>query len=129
VLIAGVDQDTVTGAERRGRALRYTITRNGDGTVPVELARLAGADAYYVEAHHGSIPANSLVCSAVLDLLRRGRTSLLPRRWRRRRGGSQVSESALRRTDVTKHDWASLTLEQHRMLLQGLALPLRTMPP
>ncbi len=125
-LIVGVNQETVTAAARQGTELNYTLTRNGDGTVPLDLARLPGARTYYIDAHHGSIPANGMVCSAVVDLLRHGSTAKLPRSWRRRRGaGRAVSESALRQTDVRKHDWASLTLEQRRLLLMGLALPLR----
>ncbi len=43
VVIAGVNQETVTAVARRGNEFVYTITRNGDGTVPTAQALLPGA--------------------------------------------------------------------------------------
>lgn len=126
--VIGIDQDTITGMGRSNGEFEYFITRNGDGTVPVEMARLPGARTYYVRENHASLPANSLVCSAVLDLLRTGATRRLARRWRGKPGLRPISESALRQTDVQKFDWAALSVLERRLLLQGLVLPMPTGP-
>ena len=59
----------------------YTVTKEGDGAVPLAFARLEGipeAQTYYVEESHGSLPNNDLVEQAVRDLLEHDTTSVLP---------------------------------------------------
>jgi CHAT domain-containing protein len=79
-LIAGVDQRTAVGLTRGDDgAFAYTYSLAGDGTVPLDFARLPGIKAtYYIAESHGSLPNNKLVGRAVLDLLGRGETGVLP---------------------------------------------------
>lgn len=128
IVIAGVNQETVTGAVRSGGAFEYRVTRNGDGTVPLALARLDGARTYHVEENHASIPANSLVCSSVVDLLHNGKTSRLEMQWHQRSAARPLSETQLRQTEVQKRAWPSLPSAEQRRLLQGLVFPVPTKP-
>ena len=80
-LVAGVDQDTVTGVALRGTDFEYSVTAEGDGMVPLQSALLegiAGAQTYFVGDSHGAMPGNAAVQRAVEDLLGSGRTSALP---------------------------------------------------
>jgi pimeloyl-ACP methyl ester carboxylesterase len=80
-LIAGVNQETITGLELRDRQFIYTQSRAGDGTVPLAFAQLDGASTHYVDESHGSLPNHAQVARAVADLLRTGQTSQLPTTW------------------------------------------------
>lgn len=99
-MIAGVDQDTVTGMRARsdGKEFEYEMTRNGDGTVPLDFALLPGAArTYYVAEKHGSLANSRVVARAVADLLARGETNALPTAWSPSRAAPYiVSESDLR---------------------------------
>ena len=81
-LIAGVGQRTVVGVrpgENGAKELLYELSSDGDGTVPLALAQLPGIrSTWYITEAHGSLPNNRLVAAAVLDLLERDRTDLLP---------------------------------------------------
>src|SRR4051812_27171236 len=77
-LVAGINQDTVTGAAFDGTEFKFTITKDGDGTVPLDFAQLPGVPTYYVEASHGALPSNSKVIDAVKDLISLGETRALP---------------------------------------------------
>src|SRR5262249_36611765 len=71
-LIAGVNQDTVTGLRLNGNEFAYEVSPDGDGTVPLDFARLANipeGQTFYIEEGHGGLPNNSAVESAVVDLL------------------------------------------------------------
>ncbi len=81
VLIAGVNQETATNLRKDGDEFVYDMSLEGDGTVPLELAKLPGAKTYYVEEGHGSLPNNRLVEQAVTDLIETGKTSILPDEW------------------------------------------------
>ena len=60
------------------------------------------------------------------DLLRRGTTSRLPRRYAgASRARAQVSDAQLRRTQVEKVDWGELSAEARREFLQNLNEPPR----
>jgi len=79
-LIAGVNQDTVTGLQRSGDEFTYEVSGSGDGTVPLAFARLADipdSHTYYVEESHGSLPNNGTVERAIQDLLASGATNAL----------------------------------------------------
>ncbi|MFT5324647.1 MAG: pimeloyl-ACP methyl ester carboxylesterase [Planctomycetaceae bacterium] len=84
-MIAGVDQNTVTGLRLEdagaGNTFRYIRTRNGDGTVPLDFAVLDAARTWYVAESHGSLPNNQSVIRATIDLLQRGTTSALSNSW------------------------------------------------
>lgn len=78
-LIAGINQDTVVGLQRKDDGqFDYEFSKAGDGTVPLEFARISGAKTYYIEESHGSLPNNKRVAKAVIDILGRGATTSLP---------------------------------------------------
>lgn len=78
-LIAGINQETVTGLSRGDKEFTYELSDEGDGTVPLAFALLPGATTYYVEEEHGALPNNGTVGAAVVDLLTTGRTERLPK--------------------------------------------------
>jgi pimeloyl-ACP methyl ester carboxylesterase len=110
VHIVGVNQDTVVGMRRTAAGFEYAMTRNGDGTVPLPLARLPKLKSYFVEELHGNLANNARVIRAIIDLVRRGRTRELPKTWRARRGPARrIDDAQLRTENGGKIDWGSLT--------------------
>jgi pimeloyl-ACP methyl ester carboxylesterase len=125
-VIAGVGAETVTAIARRREEFVYTLTRRGDGTVPVASAELAGARSAYARVAHSELTRDPVVAAAVVDLLRRGATARLPARWlSASRARTQVSDAQLRRSHAGKVDWAALTPEERRLFLQNLNEPPR----
>jgi pimeloyl-ACP methyl ester carboxylesterase len=123
-VIAGVGAETVTAVRRRGGQFLYTLTRGGDGTVPLESALLPGVRSVYARAAHSDLTRNPVVAAAVVDLLRTGRTRRLPSRWASAaRASAQVSDAELRRTHAEKVDWAALTAKERRLFLENLNEP------
>lgn len=126
IAIAGVGQETVTALSKGRDGFVYTVTRHGDGTVPTDRAALGGANTYFVNAAHSDLTRNARIASAIVDLLRKGATDRLPRRWRSNsRAEARVSDRELRRTHTDKVDWASLTPAQRRDFLESLNEPMR----
>lgn len=124
VAIAGVGQKTVTSASRRRDGFVYTITRRGDGTVPLDSARLQGADAYYAPVAHSDLTRDIRVAAAVVDLLRKGTTRWLPRCWTSRsHAQARISDSQLYRLDTDKLDWARMSPADRQAFLQNLNEP------
>jgi hypothetical protein len=125
-VIAGVGEETVTAVARRGDDFLYTLTRHGDGTVPVASAELPGARTAYARVAHSDLTRDPRVAAAVAELLRRGATSRLPGRWASAsRARAQVSDRALRCDHGDKVDWSALTPGQRRLFLQNLNEPPR----
>jgi pimeloyl-ACP methyl ester carboxylesterase len=95
-LIAGVNQETITGLHIEDGDFVYETSNDGDGTVPLAFAQLPGTTTYYVEEQHGSLPNNRVVEQAVIDILAGGATERLPTTVERSRaGGRNVSRAAL----------------------------------
>ena len=86
-LIAGINQDTVTGVAWRDQRFIYRESRAGDGTVPLAFAELEDATTHFIEEAHGSLPNHPQVARAVADLLRTGQTTELPTHWTVARAG------------------------------------------
>lgn len=123
-VIAGVDQETVTAIELRRDDFVYTITRQGDGTVPTANAMLPGARTYFTAAAHSELTRDSHVARAVADVLRSGKTRRLPTRQpRSSEARARVSDRQLRRTQTGKVDWSALSPEARRIFLQSLNEP------
>lgn len=123
-VIVGTGQETVTRVTRRKEEFVYTVTRQGDGTVPTDFAELQGARTYYTSVAHSELTRDPAVALAVADLLRSGDTPRLKRT--RPRGGkaqARISDTQLRRTHVEKVDWAHLEPEARRIFLQTLNEP------
>jgi len=125
-VIAGVGAETVTALGRRRGDFVYTLTRHGDGTVPVASAELAGAPAAYARVAHSELTRDPEVAAAVVDLLERGASQRLPRRWLgASRAQARVSDAQLRRSHTDKVDWGALTPEERRLFLENLNEPPR----
>ncbi len=126
-LIAGVNQETVVGLHLDGGEFSYDVSPDGDGTVPLAFARLAGipeAQTYYVEEGHGSLPNNGRVESATIDLLVSGRTVALPTvRPPSQRAARTVSESELRQMARRAPGVGQLGSSDYRHLLDAVAAP------
>jgi Lecithin:cholesterol acyltransferase len=123
-LIAGVGQETVTALKKRGAQFIYTLTRGGDGTVPVASAAPAGTRSLYAPVAHSDLTRDPAVAATIVDLLLRGKSARLPGSWNSRgRAQAQVSDRQLQRTHVDKVDWAALEPEERRLFLENLNEP------
>lgn len=67
--IIGYGQETIDRAEFRASEMAFSSSRNGDGTVPVDLAETDGTPRYYVAEKHGRLPSNASVIRACKALL------------------------------------------------------------
>jgi PGAP1-like protein len=124
--IVGVGQETVTALAQRRDDFVYTLTRHGDGTVPVASAQLPGAPCAYARVAHSDLTRDPVVAAAVVDFLTRGATSRLPpRSMSASRAAAQVSDAQLRRTHADKVEWSALAPEARREFLENLNEPPR----
>ena len=123
--VIGIRQETVTGLKRTGAQFEFVLTDEGDGTVPLAMAELAGSRSWYVAEKHGGLPNNGRVISAVVDLLRTGETRRLPANVRRVRqaGARRISETVLRRVAPQKVRWQDLSPDARRRLLEPVVSP------
>jgi pimeloyl-ACP methyl ester carboxylesterase len=121
--IVGTQQRTVTGIVRRDREFVYTISSEGDGTVPIASATQAATGNYFLASEHSNLPRSPAVAQAVLELLATGRCDSLPQQPSPPVGAEvQVSDAELRTTYLTKIDWRALTPEQRALYLNQLNL-------
>jgi hypothetical protein len=79
VLVAGSGRETLTGLRMRQGKLEFRLGDEGDGTVPLALARMPGLATWMTTEAHGALPGNERVTRAIVDLLNRGDTDQLPR--------------------------------------------------
>jgi pimeloyl-ACP methyl ester carboxylesterase len=77
--VAGVNRETPARItiEPEGK-FTYRQTLDGDGRVPHELGLLEGVTTYWVDETHGDLAKNGQVLDAITELLRTGRTTVLP---------------------------------------------------
>jgi pimeloyl-ACP methyl ester carboxylesterase len=78
-LIVGLDNETVVDArlnETRNEFL-YDLSTDGDGTVPLDLARVDGRPTWVTNVSHGNMPNSETVAKAVDEILSTGTTSAL----------------------------------------------------
>lgn len=125
LLIAGTGQETVVAADVRNDEFAYTVQRDGDGTVPLPLARWRGAKTWFVAESHGALTRNNSVLAAVDELLRHGDTQRLSDRAPATHpaGGRRILESDLRREAVHKVRWDELSLDSRRRILDPVLTP------
>ncbi len=76
--IIATGEETVVGAARQNGAHVYRITRDGDGTVPRDLAEMGNVPRYYCKGAHGWLCNRSDVIAATIDLIGTGKTQALP---------------------------------------------------
>jgi pimeloyl-ACP methyl ester carboxylesterase len=121
IAVCGVQQRTVVGLRLHAGEFHYQVSDAGDGTVPLASARLAHGDNYYVRCEHSALPRSVTVASALIELLRSGRTTRLARQVGTRSARPVVvSDAELRTTWNEKVDWARLRPAAHRDYLNRL---------
>jgi len=122
--VVGVGAETVTAVQRRGDEFVYTVTRHGDGTVPVASARLPGGRNFHAAVSHSELSRDRTIAAAVVDLLRTGSTRRLRPQWCTTSAAqARISDRELNRRHIDKVDWAHLTSEQRRVFLENLNEP------
>ena len=122
--VIGAGQETVTRATRRRDEFIYTITRQGDGTVPLACAELPGARTYYTTVAHSELARDAPTAHAIADLLRSGETPRLLMKWSRHgKAEARISDRELRRTHLGKVDWVHMEPEARQVFLRNLNEP------
>lgn len=118
--VAGIHQETITSVAEDESGFVYRITRDGDGTVPLRLARWSDAATWYVEANHGAMTTDDRVIAAVIDLLSSGNTSRLSRKPPLISGElvREISDRELRSQATAKVHWDSLSIDSRRRILE-----------
>jgi CHAT domain-containing protein len=125
-VVVGCNRTTATGVALKDGDFEYEYSLQGDGTVPVELARLPGARHSYVECGHSDLPLADRVIAGTLDLLSTGATQRFAAAPPVRRGAlTRVRDAELRQQYQGKVDWPHMTPEQRRLFLDTLNEPPR----
>ena len=122
-LIAGSGRRTASGlrAEDGGLAVRYAD--DGDGTVPLALARQPGLSCWVTTQAHGALPADDGVTQATMDLLEHSWTDHLPREAPAARQGRWLPEEEAG-PPADKLFWDDLSdAERRGFLREFVALP------
>jgi hypothetical protein len=124
--VIGCNQTTATSVTLRDDDFEYEYSLLGDGTVPIELARLPGARHSYVECDHSDLPLDDSVIAGTIDLLKTGASQLLASSPPLRRGAlTRVRDAELREQYKEKIDWPRMTPAQRREFLDTLNEPPR----
>ena len=120
-MVVGCNRTTATGVALRDGDFEYEYSLQGDGTVPIELARLAGARHSYVECGHSDMPLSDRVIAGTIDLLKTGATQRFAAAPPVKRGSlTRVRDAELREQYQGKIDWPHMTPEQRRLFLDTL---------
>ena len=124
-LIAGIHQETITGVSSCDSGLEYSITRDGDGTVPLHFAAWPGARTWYLAESHGALASNDRVLTAVVELLQRGDTDTLSPTAPRRSEQTlrRVTDGELRTQVNCKVRWDTLSIDTRRRMLEPVISP------
>jgi pimeloyl-ACP methyl ester carboxylesterase len=126
--IVGCNRVTATGLRRRDGDFEYEYSLRGDGTVPIELAKLEGAHHRYVDCGHSDMPLSNSVIAGTIDLLRTGTTRRFSARPRiRSTARRRVRDAELRQEYQGKIDWANMSPAERREFLDNLNEPPRGM--
>jgi pimeloyl-ACP methyl ester carboxylesterase len=122
-VIAGVGQETTVDAKVQGGEFVYTMSTEGDGTVPLQCALLPTAKrTYFIAEEHGSLPNNADVARAVDDILGTGETKILPSEQPRRAGATrEISERALDQTPYVGNRGRALSAREKRAIVAEVA--------
>ena len=121
IMVVGCNRTTATGVALRNGDFEYEYSLQGDGTVPIELARLPGARHSYVECGHSDMPLSDRVIAGTTDLLSTGATLRFAAAPPIRRGSlTRVRDAELRQQYQGKIDWPQMTPEQRRLFLDTL---------
>jgi hypothetical protein len=120
-VIVGCNQTTATGVERRDGEFEYEYSLQGDGTVPIALARLPGARHSFVDCGHSDLPLSESVIAGTVDLLRSGATQRFTAAPPLKSGVlTRLRDTELRQQYLGKVDWAHMSAEERRLFLDTL---------
>lgn len=125
-VVIGCNRATATHVARHADDFEYQYTLRGDGTVPLDLAQLEGAQHRYLDCGHSELPLDDGVIGCTVDLLESGRTRRFASTPRiRRHAPVLVRDAELRREYLGKVDWSSMTPTERREFLDTLNEPPR----
>ncbi|MGD9843617.1 MAG: lipase family alpha/beta hydrolase [Steroidobacteraceae bacterium] len=117
--IVGIEQATITGVRRVADEFVFQVTPEGDGTVPVALAKWQQARHWYIREAHGLLPRNTQVCQAVVELLNNETTRILPTEFASSQTDSvEYSEAEMKLLPNCTVRWDRLPLSERRDLLE-----------
>ena len=121
-MVVGCNRTTATGVALRDGDFEYEYSLQGDGTVPIELARLAGRAPQLrrvrPQRHAAVRPRDRRHHRPAED---RRHAALRRRRRRCKRGSlTRVRDAELREQYQGKIDWPHMTPEQRRLFLDTL---------
>jgi pimeloyl-ACP methyl ester carboxylesterase len=124
-VIAGYGQETITHVRVTSDGFEYSITRDGDGTVPLQLAHWPGARTWYANESHGAMTNNNTVVAALIELLQKDATDHLAQTAPSLDGRTLrvVNDRELRLQAVRKVQWESLSLDSRRRILEPVISP------
>jgi hypothetical protein len=124
-LIVGAAQETITSVRLVDNQFEYTITRDGDGTVPLAFARWPNATTWYADESHGGLTNNDTVLAAVIDLLQTHTTQRLRDRVPPLEGKPVrvTNDRQLRAQATHKVQWDALSLDSRRRILEPVISP------
>jgi hypothetical protein len=123
-LIVGTGHETVVGLGWERGDFTYPTSLEGDGTVPLALARLPDAPVWYTGVEHGEQGTDDGIAHAVADLLASGRTVRLPTTHVPTRRATRVLRRAeLARAPYGGRDPEEVSAEERRHVLEEVAGP------
>jgi hypothetical protein len=119
--VVGCNHATATGVALEGAEFVYEYSRRGDGTVPIELARLPGAQHGYIDCDHSDLPLDDRVIAGTIELLGSGATQRFASTPLADSGATaRVRDAELRELHQGKVDWPHMTPAERRQFLDGL---------
>jgi len=124
--VVGCNRVTATGLQLRGGEFEYEYGQQGDGTVPMALAHLAGARNGYIECGHSDMPLDGRVIAGTIDLLGNGATQRFadaPPAFAN--PVARVLDTELRALHPGKVDWPHMAPADRRRFLDTLNEPPR----
>jgi hypothetical protein len=116
-LIAGVGRETITGLRLHEGRLELRRGPEGDGTVPLALARVPGLSTWYSGAEHGRLPGDEQATRATLEILERGATAELPAEWSGARRRARWEPDLAPAVPEPKVFWDDLSWDERREFL------------
>jgi pimeloyl-ACP methyl ester carboxylesterase len=123
-VVIGCNQPTATGIARQAAGFEYEYSRQGDGTVPIALARLNGAAHGYIECDHSDLPLDDRVIAGTIELLGAGATQRFATAPPATSGlAARVCDAELRQLHRGKIDWPHMTAAERRRFLDTLNEP------
>ena len=123
-VVVGCNHPTATGIASSSAGFEYEYSRRGDGTVPMALARLAGAAHGYIDCDHSDLPLDDRVIAGTIGLLGAGAAQQFPAEPPAIGAVvARVRDAELREQHQGKVDWPHMTPAERRRFLDTLNEP------